>query len=128
MRTVKMKYNELVPKIRKQILGLTLSTRNGVKSGMLNQIREYKNHLSVVFCIEEDKVLGWALITEDREELMIYVRRSHRRRGIGTKIVKEATKIFGVLRCHPWNSPAASFFNSVGMWTNKSGRTMVGEV
>lgn len=42
------------------------------------------------------KVLGWALLVKKQRrcDLMLYVRRSHRRQGIGTRLVKRAERLY----------------------------------
>jgi GNAT superfamily N-acetyltransferase len=110
MRIVVRKY--LNAPFKKQLLGLTFwQTRD---SGILQRISESdKEQLSVVFCIEDRLILGWALVDSHKKDVMIYVRKSYRRKGVGRKIMARVFKRFGDVDVHPHDYYSREFFNSL---------------
>jgi len=107
-------YSNVPLHLKRQLLGLTFRRVEG--SGILMRIRERDKYqdFKVIVCVEGDIVLGWALIDLGQNDIMVYVRRRCRRRGIGRSIVKKIKSVFGgSLRVHPWDYCSKSFFSSV---------------
>lgn len=66
-------------------------------------------------CWENDKLLGWALgfnhTFTNKWTVYVYVRATHRRRGIGSKLLARARMgRRSPVRVCPWDSTATSFY------------------
>ena len=71
----------------------------------------------VVYCLDKNQVIGWGLRYKDvnHHEVMLYVDKDYRRKGIGTKIYNKL--VIGLSKDRISNSAhnvsARKFFNSV---------------
>jgi len=71
-------------------------------------------------------ILGWALIHDgigSRPEIMVYVRRSHRRQGIGTALMREAMRGEERPIVTPWDLGSRCFFDSLGLGARSASST-----
>lgn len=74
-----------------------------------------------VFIVKDnDKFVAWAVIKHDRKkkwQFMVYVKTSHRRQGIGTKLYDKAKKFFRLkdkeITVYRTNNSNTRFFDSV---------------
>lgn len=74
-----------------------------------------------VFIVKDvDKFVGWAIIKHDRKkkwQFMVYVKTSHRRQGIGTKLYIKARRFFRLkdkeITVYRTNNPNTRFFDSI---------------
>ena len=69
---------------------------------------------------DDDKFVAWAVIKHDRKkkwQFMVYVKTSHRRQGIGTKLYNKAKKFFRLkdkeITVYRTNNSNTRFFDSV---------------
>ena len=64
---------------------------------------------------DDGRLLGWCLLfyidaqAQDRRAYF-YVRKTHRRRGIGTKLMQAARRLERAPGCNPWCDAAEGFF------------------
>lgn len=91
----------------------SLNMRQG---GQMRRLLSDKDFGSYAYIgLEENKVLAWAIVKQNLK-VHIYVRRSHRRRGLGTQLMNSIKSVYGNKLWHyKWNSAARSFFSSVGL-------------
>lgn len=89
-------YKTLPFNIKKQLMGL------GVKDGQLRPTVARHPQSKVLLAMEEEKVLGWLLFVPNNcyswigeNQMWLYVRSTHRRRGIGTKLLLRGMKFGG---------------------------------
>lgn len=70
------------------------------------------------------ELIGWTYLyeTEEYTELGVYVKRTYRRRGIGSILATESKKFLSLmpkvnqtLRCSPWDYIGTSFFERNGV-------------
>lgn len=109
-------YENLSPSLRKQIIGLTNRHGKG-SSGMLSHLR-YNKNVPVILAMEGQRVLGWAMIPwiaskKDSAGIYIFVRRSCRRQGVGTAIIKEGIRVYSKCRVYPWDGRSREFFTKL---------------
>lgn len=74
--------------------------------------------LGIVFLAKtEGIIVAWGLVFERDEEktFFLYVKKSYRRKGIGTFLYKMATDEFGQLDISKHNRIASSFYESLGI-------------
>lgn len=64
-----------------------------------------------------DKLIAWGISyrwrTKEDSEIMLFVRRNHRREGIGANLVKELKNVTSKVRCFPWDDRSRGFFNAI---------------
>ena len=108
--------------IRKKLRNLTLS--NGV-SGMRIAVERGLNPLSCV-AFDGNIITGWSIYVHihpfvfKRNIIMVYVRKTYRRQGIGSSLVKRLkTKVFNDCIGIGWDKRSADFFNSIAKTTLK---------
>lgn len=74
-----------------------------------------------VFIVKDgDKFVAWSIIKHDRKkkwQFMVYVKTSHRRQGIGTKLYERSRKFFRLkdkeITVYRTNNPNTRFFDSI---------------
>jgi len=86
---------------------------DGTMLGRLRQCRRGELKGRVVVAEDRRMVLGWALVFWPglRPRAAFYVRASHRRQGIGTRIAKEVEHWYGPVDVWSWREEAALFFD-----------------
>lgn len=97
-----------------------LHIRGGTMIYGLRTMRQAHSRRDAVLLAKEGQtIVAWALVSggyPNEQGVLLYVRRSHRRRGIGTRLLKRAhgmSKRAGCrLRAIPWNDSGLSFFES----------------
>lgn len=93
---------------------LTMRSFTDMRSGMTKDIVEKPEKLDTLVCIENDEVIGWATMDEDNEA-NFYVAYSHRRRGVGTKLVARLRSIYEVIHVLHWDKQSGAFYREVGL-------------
>lgn len=115
MRMVAKTVTSLSPAEYRQVYSLNLR-HNGTMQLRLREARKEKEPLKVVLAKEGDAIVGWSLIVPSppgyrrRTEAWFYVRKSHRRRGVGTKLMARTRKLDDVMVV-PWDDRSKAFFN-----------------
>lgn len=87
---------------------------NGDLIYFLHDAMEYQDDTLAVLYKDDDKIVGWGLMTPEHDT-GFWVRPSHRRQGIGTKMIsrfKKAAK--SDLLVHPHNQVSGKFFYKNG--------------
>jgi len=100
-------WHDIPSAYRVQMGGLSLRPRSGFR----DELKKGRKPTRVILSIQDTKVLGWACRWKDAycPTYHFYVRKSHRRQGIGTSLIKETTKE-GEVRVVPWSGEARAFF------------------
>lgn len=112
-------YRKLFSEWREEIKRQLLALNFGYEGGMLPVIRN-SNPITYV-CVDEGKVLAWALVTAEydadmgRLYAMFYTRSKNRRQGLGTRIARRIKRDHKDISVDPWDRAAATFFESVGL-------------
>lgn len=102
----------------------TLFKLNFRKNGRMQEVLQHfyqKNNVgghARVFWIEiDDKVVSWALVfafnKNRKTTAYFYTRRSYRRLGYASKLIKAIEKRYNIIHVHPHDGTASSFFNTV---------------
>ncbi len=108
-------FRNLSGKTRQVCLALSYGFTEG---GMKFLIKEEEGKVKVWVAYEGKKVVGWATL-DKKHDIMLYVRKSHQRRGIGRKLharaytylcrhVKENPAVY------PHDKASYAFFNAMG--------------
>ncbi len=108
MKIINKKFVEFSANMRKSIRSLCLRDRGSA-------VWEFSNYpdLDMFVCVDDNNILiGWALcnVLYNPVRIMVYVRQSMRRQGVGTKIMKSLNRKY---RCHsvcPWDAKSRRFF------------------
>lgn len=109
MRLVTKRVSELTPAEYKQCASLNMR-EGGAMQRMLSSQRAQRRG-TVHMCTENGMLLGWVLefMLGTEPTAYFYVRRTHRRRGIGTKL---CSKIPADTTVYPWDGASTAFFNT----------------
>lgn len=117
MQIIAKEYISIAPEIKRQLLGLTVRGKKSeswvVHSTILSRVRSWKDRIFVIMALKNNMVLGWVLVDHYLDDINIYVRRSHRRTGVGKALIKKTNEIFGRMRCHRHDEISSAFFHSV---------------
>lgn len=92
-----------------------LTLRDGLMRGSLDEVRGHpRDRNSRVVLIEsEGRLLAWALVYrlgKEPTEAHFYVRSTHRRRGLGTRLMEEVRRFTRRPQVHPHDVTSQSFF------------------
>lgn len=108
LRYIETTTDELTARERAQCRTLNLRER-GVIRGWLN----YTNAKVVLVKDENDLLVGWG-IRKHNSDSGYYVRQTHRRQGIGTKIYYLLNPEDAKVKVNPWDPTSAAFFYALG--------------
>lgn len=115
VRIVKKKYCYWDGKTKQILMGLTLNGTSGMKSSIIDN-----PFIETFTAFNKDVIVGWGIIVPkgtdwsfDDPCVMIYVRRSCRKNGIGRKIFNRIVKYNKKFITHGWNYEADIFFSKV---------------
>ena len=91
---------------------------NGDLQPWLCQSRHGDGADDVILVKEDGLIIGWGMRLKDSGETGYWVRKSHRRKGIGTVMVKRAKKL-GKIKTHPHSYESAKMFAKAEAFDNK---------
>lgn len=85
----------------------------GEMLGSLIHARKGLDDNHAIMAVEDDLLLGWALLHYfvNTPFVSVYVRRSMRRRGIGTKLLMVAHERWGDFSYRAWDERSSKFFS-----------------
>ena len=118
MQIIKKHFYELTPKERTELRNTCI---RGAAYGMSNflgcQHKRPHVYMGFVFLLYSNKrLVAWSAIIEppygDIRQIWVYVKRSHRRAGIGTTLFKLAKRKGKRFHVKPWNETGYKFFKA----------------
>lgn len=98
---------ELTREEKRRCYSLTLRERGSIRKWL-----PYDN-AKVVLVKDGDLLVGWG-IRKNNSDSGYYVRQTHRRQGIGTKIYYLLNQPGDKVRVTPWDEASAGFFYALG--------------
>jgi len=127
MRVINKRFNEFPTPIRKAIKSLSLR-----KEGHSSLVFQSEPDIDTFIALNEDGILiGWAIcsrkwlehpvvvnrvgvnIEMKRPVIMLYVRKSMRRKGVGSILMSAVIAKHSKVAVCPWNSESRGFFNKL---------------
>lgn len=102
--------------MRKKLRTMTILRHHGGASGMIEAVSYKGNPLTCVAFLN-DTPIGWSLLSKEddgfgKHTIMVYVKRAHRRKGIGTNLFKHLRKSGGK-RVVIWDENSHYFWTKV---------------
>jgi N-acetylglutamate synthase-like GNAT family acetyltransferase len=96
---------------------IKLSPKSGlIKNILKNKHLEEYHDVVVSYCIDKNKYIGVCVANKSLYDriLMVFVKASYRRNGIGTKLVKLTDKNYKKYEVMPVDKTGVDFFNNLG--------------
>lgn len=101
---------DLTPAERKSCFAMSFG-ENGSLSHWLHQVKwEARGTAKILLVKEGDLIVGWAFRWDKGGEVGFWTRTTHRKRGIGTMMVREVSKL-GKIKTEPHDYKSAKLFS-----------------
>jgi hypothetical protein len=104
---------DLTPAERRSCFAMSYGS-NGSLSYWLHDVKYERDLAKIVLVKEGDLLVGWAFRWNKSGEVGFWTRTTHRRRGIGTMMVQEVSKL-GKIKTEPHDYPSAKLFADNGV-------------
>lgn len=107
-----------LPKLKDAIKRMNLETNaHRLRNSDIGSGSKYKAHKTIggYLVYHQGEVVGWGAYFDKDCEAHIFTHRSHRRRGIGTRLVERFKKDHPYLLFCPWHRRVQGFFNKRGV-------------
>jgi GNAT superfamily N-acetyltransferase len=83
-----------------------------MQGAVMDARRGYRPEAKVIMAWEENRLMGWALVFDEASTsaVHVYVRASERRKGIGSKLLRRATRVKPEVTAVPWDEPSRALY------------------
>lgn len=129
------------PNLLKKLRSLTIRPESGLNHELNHLLRSAQNRTvrsKIVVAVLEKNIVGWGLLSREDSSFCfsntwngfssndgvlfeLYVDPHHRRKGVGTEIIKTARKHSGPLKLciAPWDDSSRAFYNTFKKYKTK---------
>jgi hypothetical protein len=114
-RTVTKQVGNVTPEEFKQLYSLNLRNEGAMRFDLVDYRKSDPKTTHVIMIKEGPKVLAWALVFpkssyKKNRLVYFYTRQSHRRQGLGTRLLKHSRKLDPVPEVCPHDKRSGAFF------------------
>lgn len=124
VRVCHVQRSQITPKLTKQLCKLTMAGGEMLECFAKCLAGDMEDKYEVFVAIADGAPVGWSLAYHEYEfdsywSLHCYVRRAHRRQGIGSRLIRKAKQnVKNSIAGNYWNKPASKFFTKNGIKKN----------